>query len=51
MNVNLQISEKSMTYERSAYTLFQLLGDVGGFNAAIMILPYYFLQIYSERMF
>ena len=37
--VNLELANKMMTAERSKYTFFVLLGDVGGFNGAIMIFP------------
>ncbi len=39
------------TAERSKYTVFVLLGDVGGFNGAIMILPAYLMSFYSEKMY
>ena len=37
--------------EREAYTVFTLIGDVGGFNGAIIILPAFLMSFYSERMF
>ena len=37
--------------ERQTYTFFTLLGDLGGFNAAIIIFPSYVMSFYSERMF
>lgn len=51
MSTDLILSDKRFYYARSRYTLFMLLGDWGGFNAAIIMLPYYFMQFYSERMF
>ena len=39
------------TSERNAYTLFTLLGDVGGFNGAIIIFPTYLMSWYASRMF
>ena len=36
---------------RDAYTLFIMLGDVGGFNGAILILPAYLMNKYSERKY
>ena len=47
----LALSNKKYLYERSVYTLFTLIGDVGGFNGAIVIFPTFFMAIYSERMF
>ena len=37
--------------ERQTYTFFTLLGDLGGFNGAIIIFPSYLMSFYSERMF
>ena len=28
-----------------------MLGDIGGFNSAIIILPTYVIKLYSEKMF
>ncbi len=33
------------------YTIFTLLGDIGGFNGAIMIFPAYLMSFYSSRMY
>ena len=49
--LNLELANKMMTAERSKYTLFVLLGDIGGFNGAIMILPAYLMSFYSEKMY
>ena len=49
--LNLELADKMLTAERSKYTFFVLLGDVGGFNAAIMILPAYLMSFYSEKMY
>ena len=37
--------------ERSKYTFLILLGDLGGFNGAIMIFPVFIMSFYSERMY
>ena len=47
----LRLSENKYLYERSVYTFFTLIGDVGGLNGAIVILPTFLMAIYSERMF
>ena len=31
--------------------MFTLLGDLGGFNSAIILLPTYLMTLYGERMF
>ena len=32
-----QLSDKYYKYERSAYTILALIGDVGGFNGALLV--------------
>ena len=51
MAVEISLSDQQLAYERNAYTLFALLGDVGGFNAAILIFPGYIMSFYSARMY
>ena len=51
MRIIINLDDRLINYEREAYTVFTLLGDLGGFNSAIIILPAYLLNIYSERMF
>ena len=51
ISVTMQLSENKYIYERSVYTFFTLIGDVGGFNGAIIILPTFVMAIYSERMY
>ena len=46
----LDYTDETMPY-LEVYTVFSLLGDIGGFNGAIIILPAYFMAIYSERMY
>ena len=47
----LQLSANKYIYERNVYTFFKLIGDVGGFNGAIVIVPTFLMAIYSERMY
>ena len=49
--VKLHLSENKYSSERQFYTIFTLLGDLGGFNGAIIILPAYIMSKYSERMY
>ena len=51
LELNFGLSTKKTTYEREAYTLFILLGDVGGFNGAIITLPVIIMSTYSARMY
>lgn len=47
----MMLSDTLYQSERQVYTLFTLIGDVGGFNAAVIILPAYLLSIYSDKMY
>ena len=51
IDIRLRLSEKKTLYERQAYTLMILIGDIGGFAGAIIGLPAYFLSWYSNKMF
>ena len=51
ISITLRLSANKYIYERSVYTIFTLLGDVGGFNGAIIILPTFLMAIYNERMY
>ena len=51
IDLTVNLDDKIIKMEREAYTLFTLIGDVGGFNGAIIILPAYLMSLYSERMF
>ena len=44
-------SDRKKTYERTTWTFFSFIGDVGGFNGAIGILPTYLMSYYSARMY
>ena len=37
--------------ERQVYTYFYLIGDIGGFNAAVVLFPAYLMHFYSQQMF
>ena len=51
ISIQMMLSTNKYVYERSVYTFFTLIGDVGGFNGAIIILPTFLMAIYSERMY
>ena len=38
-------------HERKSYTFMTLIGDVGGFNGAIILFPAFIMSIYSSHMF
>ena len=47
----MELSDKKKELERSAYTLFIFIGDMGGFSGAIIGLVNYFMAWYSARMY
>ena len=49
--VRIELSANLISSERSVYTFFTLIGDLGGFNAAIIILPAFVMSLYSKLMF
>ena len=50
-SLEITLADTRSFYERSQYTLFTLMGDFGGFNAAIIALPAFFMNFYTARMF
>ena len=51
IDVRLELSETMHYLQRVQYTFFSLLGDVGGFNGAIIIFPSYLMSWYAARKF
>ena len=45
------LSDVSKTYQRDVYTFMEALGDFGGFNDGVVIIPALFMQIYSSKMY
>ena len=45
------LGSEMMSSERATYTFFTVLGDVGGFNGAIVIFPAYIMSYYSQQMY
>ena len=45
------LSDIKRTQERKFYTLMQLIGDVGGFNSAIVLFPTVIMGFYSAHSF
>lgn len=50
-DLNIELSAKLNEYERTKYTIFDLVGDLGGFSSAVTIFPMIFMGFYSSRMF
>ena len=49
--LTIQLSDTRNFYARSKYTLFILLGDFGGFNGAIVMLPSFLISFYAPISF
>ena len=43
----LRLADKVRTSERESYTFMALLGDFGGFNDGIIILPAFLMTLYN----
>ena len=51
MDIIFKLADTRYKYERAPYTFFVLLGDFGGFQGAIIMLPGYLMSLYTSRMF
>ena len=51
LTFKIKLSDKVFIYHRQVYTLFSLIGDIRGFNSAIVMLPTFFMSFYSSYMF
>lgn len=49
--MNFKLTPDKNFYERTAYTLLDVLGDFGGFNDAIVFLISSVMGIYSAKMY
>lgn len=49
--VSLMVSEKSNTTERHVYKLLEFIGDIGGFNDALVLVLEFFMAFYSPPFF
>ena len=47
----IELSNQHKIIERKQYTIFTLIGDFGGFNAAVLSIPAIFMGFYAEKMF
>ena len=50
-SVTLDLADVRHEKERQIYTIFTMLGDIGGFNSAIIIFPAFFMAHYSGLMY
>ena len=49
--MKIELSDLLRSQERQVYTFMTLVGDVGGFNGAVIVFPAVLLSFFSERMF
>ena len=49
--VDIKLDDTSKIYERTAYTFFMLIRDVGGFNGAIIIFPTFLMSHFSANKY
>ena len=45
------LSDIETVYEREVYSFMAALGDFGGFNDGIILIPAIIMSIYSQKMF
>ena len=45
----IELADTRNIYSRSNYTFFALLGDFGGFNEAIVLMPAFLMSLYSSK--
>mmetsp|Transcript_19933 Transcript_19933/g.26909 ORF Transcript_19933/g.26909 Transcript_19933/m.26909 type:complete len:141 (+) Transcript_19933:751-1173(+) len=48
--IDIHLSDRRNEYERSRYTLFALISDIGGFQGFLIILPSYFMAFWAAHM-
>ena len=51
LQYEFKLSNQKYTYTRQVYTVMTMIGDLGGFYGAIVIIPAFLMTIYSENMF
>jgi len=47
----LRLSARHITYERTSYQLLDMIGEVGGFNDAIMLIIEFAMSFYVPGLF
>ena len=51
LHIEFVLGNKKITYARQAYTLCEIVQDVGGFNAAIIVFPAMLMSTYASIMY
>ena len=51
VRINFELSDIKRTHTRKAFTWFQLLANIGGYNFTVKIIPTLLMSWYSSKMF
>ena len=51
VSIRLVMADEKVTIEREVYTFFTFIGDIGGFNGAILMFPAFFVSRYTAKMY
>ena len=47
LKTTISLSDIQYSYERKSYTALMLIGDIGGFNGAILLFLHFLMRFYS----
>ena len=50
-SINMRLHNIERVYERQSYTFMMMVGDIGGFNGAVIVVPSLFMSYYSSIMY
>ena len=50
-SINVRLHNIERVYERQSYTFMMMVGDIGGFNGAVIVVPSLFMSYYSSLMY
>ena len=49
--ITMMLHHLERVYERQSYTFMMMVGDIGGFNSAVIVVPTLFMSYYSSLMY
>ena len=47
----MRLHHLERVYERQSYTFMMMVGDIGGFNGAVIVIPTLFMSYYNSLMY
>ena len=50
-SINVRLHNIERVYERQSYTFMMMVGDIGGFNGAVIVIPTLFMSYYNSLMY